>query len=313
MNPPGTTPGSGQSGGGGQQSGGGRPADWVFPRPVAGWLLPGSTESAEALNQFEERIATLNANDSDCSASSGCLFNVNDRDWSSSVPDFRFWGHWNHSSLSGNIPLAQRIVFEIDPDPNGDVLSPAIPGVPPRYSKSLERKNVVGLMDHGYFGIEQHVHGISGDAVSTRAFSVSDDTIKDSLPLSTLNLVGASWTGDAMAIEKVTSSQMGQPEFGTASLEITNDVFRYGEFYGYVVEFDLALNNGYSFHLPVNSYDQVMRADEQGSEGFGVSERHPDGWYSFGGRFAGPLADEAIGQFETPQYVGAFGLDRQDR
>ena len=268
------------------------------PTTVDDWLLSGTVESAAARDQAVSKIAAIQATNP---GPSGGTFPfrlrvpVVDSYWTN------HWGYWNHPSLSGDITKVQRVVYNIVEYDN---------------SRTLSGRSILGLMDHGYFGITHapHYRGTG----SGGAFYETDHTIEGSLPLKSLNLLGARWTGDAFAIKVPFADATDFPFFGTATLKITGENRARGVSYEYLVDFDVTLNNGYTLQIngdASNNNTEIHRFSYNfgGAEIRTATSQEPDdGWVSFGGLFAGPQAQEVIGTFQTPTYKGGFGGKRDN-
>ena len=266
------------------------------------WLLSGTVESAAARDQAVSKIAAIQATNPEDhlpGVSVGVYpFRLRDP---AVFPDYtNHWGYWNHPSLSGVTTKVQRIVYDVEYD----------------NSRRLVERTVLGLMDHGYFGVT-HRPSLGGIG-SAGVFYETDHAVESSLPLKSLNLLGATWTGDALATKKTFVDAADSPFFGTATLEITGENSLRGVSYEYLVDFDVTLNNGYT--LQINGGQASNNATEihrfsylfHGAEFRDATSQEPQGFVRFSGVFAGPQAQEVIGRFETPTYEGAFGGKRDN-
>ena len=179
-------------------------------------------------------------------------------------------------------------------------------------------RQVVGITDHGYFGISHATKRFNDGSVSTEgrslvtafhSFYAADDSISGALPLRSLDLDGARWTGDALGVERASETVV----FGPASLSVAGGPAGPGtsEAGDYSVRLDVAWSNGDGIQLDgaaggVDDYGQYRG----GFSGSGDTSAG-DGIFSFSGKFAGPNAEEALGAFRTADYVGSFGAKRQ--
>ena len=201
-------------GGAGVDPGGGAGVD-----PGAGsiaWLLPGTRASeqdrAEAIAAIEARNAAA-AHMATVVGSAKALGRIAALPVSGGVyrsveGSIDTWGAWSHPALSGDIAKVQRVNEYYG-------------------TRALEvGRQVVGLMDHGYFGIGHATKRFHEGMVSTEgrsrvsafhAFHAADDSISGAMPLRSLDLAGARWTGDALGVERASEAAV----FGPASLEIT--------------------------------------------------------------------------------------------
>ena len=172
-------------------------------------------------------------------------------------------------------------------------------------------------MHHGYFGISHATKRFAEGSVSTEgrslatafhSFYATNDSVSGALPLSSLDLDGARWTGDALGVERTSELAV----FGPASLTVLGGPVNPGTFEArdYSVRLKVTWNNGDSVQLDgvaggVDDSGQY-RCDFSGSGDTSTGDEN----FSFSGKFAGPNAEEALGAFRTADYVGSFGANR---
>ena len=176
---------------------------------------------------------------------------------------------------------------------------------------------VFGIMDHGYFGISysHSSHALPQDRNDYTAFYATSAELPRTLSsdgqyaggqFEVLNLAGARWAGDALGIQ--ISSET--PVFGSAALTIIDGYEHVFEpLLGYLLRVNVQWNNGDNIQVD-GAIDHSYRHTFNGDYLIDIGIEVTDGYF-IQGAFAGSQAEEAFGSFETPDYVGSFGVERQ--
>ena len=199
------------------------------------------------------------------------------------------WGYWNSEGFDQTAEVYQTTRV------NG-ALSPT----------TITDKQVIAVMEHGWFGIAHAVEDpvpAFGDHFGFAAAYRAGNPVSRSLE--SLNLAGAAYSGDALAIEKNDSAT---GHVGTALLIVQDKSVWQGSIgHQYTVTLSVNLENGQHFN-------NIGTAGCCNSTGFTAAENTFGGGRTdvdeFSGHFAGPNAEQAFGTFETPAYVGSFGVSR---
>ena len=214
------------------------------------------------------------------------------------------WGIWSHPTMSGTITKVEEAHKTTHSSGSNTV--------------KHKTNQIFGLMDHSYFGIafDYSSHATPQDRNDYSAFYATDDEFPNAIAddrgsiVRTPDLSGATWSGDAFGI-RISSETL---VFGQAALAITgernpSDVpFRNP----YTLQFNVHWNNGDT--VQIDGYAGEGDHNLVGPFGISGTNADPDtGDYTHyvTGMFAGPQAEEAVGFFRTPEYVGAFGAERQ--
>ena len=232
------------------------------------------------------------------------------------------WGHWNLLASESLHPLRG---YQVSSKTATNAETYRAHGITDEniIDATAERtKHAVVVMEHGYFGIGHRRRGQAlryGQPIDlerywgTSAYYTTDDSLNlDGRSLSSLDLTGALYAGDALAIER--ASQAGTAHTGTAELLITDaDPITIAQGHDYSLSLNINLGNGAHFLLTgsagyrgdfVGERTAIFVADEGDSTDPTASAR---------GEITGPNAEAAFGAFHTPDYFGSFGMTRQGR
>lgn len=272
------------------------------------WLLTGTQKSGQARREAIAAIEELDAMATDRLYLVGsdkplgriAALPVADGEYAVAEASIDSWGDWSHPSMSADIAKVQRINEYAG-------------------ARALEiARQVVGLMDHGYFGVSHAAKRFNEGSVSNEgrslvtafhAFHAADDSISGALPLRSLDLDGARWTGDALGVERASETVV----FGPASLSVGGGAVGPGtsEVTDYAVRLDVAWSNGDRLRLDGSAIGADGSIRHIGdSSGSGDGSTGEEAW-RLGGKFAGANAEEALGAFRTVDYVGSFGVRRR--
>ena len=273
-----------------------------------GWLLPGAERSERAHRDAIAAIEDLEAMATDGLYLVGsdkplgriAALPVADGEYAVAEGSIDRWDYWNDPSMSAEIVKVQRVNEYAG-------------------SRALEiGRQVVGLMEHGYFGISHAAKRFNESSVSTEgrslvtafgSFYAADDSISGALPLLSLDLDGARWTGDALGVERASETVV----FGPASLRIVGGTVSPGasEVRDWSVRLDVTWSNGDSLRLDgsaIGADGSIRHIGDSSGSGDGSTD---DEARTFSGKLAGPNAEEVLGAFRTAEYVGSFGARRQ--
>lgn len=198
------------------------------------------------------------------------------------------WGYWNSEGFDETTELYQTTRVN-------RALS----------HTTITEKQVIAVMEHGWFGIAHAVEDpvpAFGDHFGYVAAYRAGNPLSRSLE--SLNLTGAAYSGDALAIEKNDSAT---GHVGTALLIVQDkSVWDRSIGHEYTVTLSVNLENGQHFNnIGIAGCETCGGTTRRSSFRGGTSEID---W--FGGHFAGPNAEQAFGTFETPAYVGSYGVSR---
>lgn len=293
--------GSGTGGGtGGMGTGGGSGEGGTGPG-AADWLLAGTQASERARSDAIAALEALDARVTERHALAGsekplariAALPLRDGRYAAAADSSDRWGVWSHPSMSAGIMKVQR-VNERD---GGNAAETG--------------RQVVGIMAHGYFGVSHAAKRFKDGIVSNEgrglvtafhSFHAADDSISGALPLRSLGLDGARWTGDALGVARASGSAV----FGSATLTVAAGPAPAGGG-DHAIRLDVAWNDGDGLQL------EGIAGGVDGDGGFSGSAATPAGdeLWSLQGRFAGPGAEEALGAFRTVGYVGSFGAKRE--
>ena len=280
-----------------------------------GWLFPGTTASTNARSDAEAAINAVTSlytregyrtRDHDRFGAKGWtpaptayvdVF-TNRYDPGGQQSYMERWGYWTHPSMSSEITKVQSI---LEHDPNSEVLE--------KYRPIYKR--IMGLMTNGYFGINYgEAQNITDDFGPTQVWDSSYAAFYSarSTPIIAnqhINIDGASWSGDALGIEKASEA----PVFGSSLLIIIGgDNYDYGG--NTELLLDIHWNNNENIQITAEGF-----ANDDGSRLTGAPFESPgynsEGRKILSGHFAGANADEAFGVFDAHGYIGAFGAKRQ--
>ena len=279
------------------------------------WLLPGSVASTAARDELARVLHATHTQGDGSHAYKFVHLDVNaarhvfpvvdqySGEYVDVAPDFGTyagsWGYWDDPALSGAITKVQEVLTAV---PGAGNTSPVV-------------RRVMGVMDNGYFGIARAEGYVTSPQPRTVAgnfgtFHEANSRMRAAMGtdkfLYEFGLVGAKWSGDALGFSRSSEA----PVFGPASLTVTgeHDGSRWRSDYEIVVNVDW--NNGDSIEM----MGLAGGSDDVGLPHpgfFGDVPEDAESTYILQGSFAGTQVEEAFGSFQTPEYMGSFGLKRQ--